>query len=99
MTKKERNIIYKKWLEKQKQDHIGNNILYLSLCETLSNIKCISNENLVSAASLKDFPEIMKHVPNHISFYNPGVRYWFSCNKIGNDKRVSILEQAIKETE
>lgn len=94
MNKEERNAIYREWLK----IFIGKSkerAFRICLCDCIPNLSIgISTANL-KYDSIKQYPEIIKHMPKHSKHFE----IWFSLDENGYNKRVSILEQAIKETE
>jgi hypothetical protein len=99
ISKKTRNKIYVRALFKYKERlEVHPKIYLFGLCRALT-IACESlriNSALYSSSKKEEnFPEVFKHKPKRM--YD---EYWFGrTTKIGIQKRINILNQAIKETE
>lgn len=105
MEKSERNRIYVKVLELLKKDLEENELYRAGFCCHLGDAMYQTNSPYHSKvdpyAELKkeveksEFPELVKHRPDSFEIMN----YWFRKNDEGMQKRIQIIEQAIKETE
>ena len=103
MEKNLRNKIYRVALESMKSD-LEYPGIWCGLCTNLQfGIDKYGLDNKYDAYfELKKgkneenaFPEIIKHKPDK----NAIIGHWFKKDEEGMQKRISILEQAIKETE
>lgn len=105
MEKSERNRIYVKVLELLKKD-LGEQADYRAgLCRHLRGAMYEINsiyynlvdpyEELKKGVEESEFPEIVKHRPDSFEI----MHYWFRKNDEGMQKRIQVIEQAIKETE
>ena len=95
LTKKLRHSIYVEALKVYKEECIGE---YLGLCFALSEaIGRLDLEYKVPwpYEGMEPYSEVYKHIP---SIPHSDVA-WFNFYSTGIQKRISILEQAIKKTE
>lgn len=64
--------------------------LTMSICNRLDKALFDLNTNLCGRAIISDFPELWDLRPI------PTLTYWFPLNSLGLDKRIELMEQAIK---
>lgn len=105
MKKSERNRIYVKALELLKKDLEEQEDYRAGLCYHLTyamyETDSIHYNRVDPYAELKkgieesEFPELVKHRPDSFEI----MCFWFMKNDEGMQKRIQIIEQAIKETE
>ena len=105
MKKSERNRIYVKVLELLKKDLVEDEFYRAGLCchlrDAMYEIHSIyfntvdPYEELRKGVEKSEFPELVKHRPASFEVMS----YWFRKNDEGMQKRIQIIEQAIKETE
>lgn len=105
MEKSERNRIYVKVLELLKKDLEEQERYRAGLCCHLRGAMDEINsiyynlvdpyEELKKGVEESEFPELVKHRPDSFEI----MYFWFRKNDEGMQKRIQIIEQAIKETE
>lgn len=105
MEKSERNRIYVKVLELLKKDLEENELYRAGFCCHLRDAMYEIHSPYYSEVDPYDelkkdvekceFPELVKHRPESFEEAN----YWFWKNDEGMQKRIQVIEQAIKETE
>jgi len=104
LTKQQRHDIYVAALIAYKEEHASFDVSMIPSCVGLcwaieKGYNLTLNEDTPPECfpylSMNAYPEVLKHKPEDIR--HPA--YWFGLDSQGIAKRISILEQAIKETE